>query len=173
MKPASRKANTMSDLNTSDTITSDDARVTRVDAGVSGLKPKAPRKLRPMNAALKADPAMPQQPTITARDMADPAKRRAFIKAMREYDAAMIALAPRRTKQPIISDAVKSLFFADPAISNDDVVKHASKQLGIAVKLVTVKTFRGDAVNTFANADAAGLLSPAGRKWLVANRKTR
>lgn len=142
------------------------------DAPITSDAPKAPRVLSAKPRAAKTEPTGPVQPKpLSAKDAMVPAKVAAFIKAMREYNDALKASQPRGTKQPVISDAIKALFFANPAISNEDVVLKASKQLGISVKLVTVKTFRGDAVNTFKNAAAAGMLSPAGKKWLEVNRR--
>jgi hypothetical protein len=158
----------MSDLSNDTNVPASEPVVTIVPAGVSGLKP--PRNLRPANKPAKPakpEAAAPKQPVISAKDMADPVKRRAFIKAMREYDAAMVALAPRRTKQPIISNAVKACFFANGTWSSEAVAKKTG------AKLVTVKTFRGDAVNTLAvmaNMPGAWLGADA-RKWLEVNRK--
>jgi len=128
--------------------------------------PRQPRKLAATPRAPKADPVGPVQPkALTAKDASDPRKVADFIKAMRIYNDALKASKPRGTKQPVISDKIKALFFANPTMSSEDVARKTG------TKLVTVKTFRGDAVNTFKNAAEAGMLSPAGKKWLEANRR--
>lgn len=117
-------------------------------------------------AAKAAKTNAPTQPrALSAKDASDPRKVAAFIKAMREYNDALKASQPRGTKQPVKSDAAKLAFFRAPTISNEDVEKKTG------VKLVTVRTFRQDAVNTFKNAMACGMLSPAGKKWYEANKR--
>jgi hypothetical protein len=136
-----------------------------VDASepVAPVAPKsAPRVLRAKpQAKPQTGPAMPKAPAANA-SAADFSR---YMREMREWRAAVQALQPRRTKAPVISNKVKGMFFANPTMSSEDIAKKTG------AKLVTVKTFRGDAVNTFACAAEAGMLSPLGRKWLEVNRK--
>lgn len=118
---------------------------------------------KPRNAK-PAKPAMPTMPKPLPAS-ATPSQVAEYIKAMRIYNEALKAALPKRTKAPVISDKIKTAFFKNGAASSEEIARRTG------TKLVTVKTFRGDAVNTFKNADAAGFLSPAGKKWLEQNRK--
>lgn len=117
----------------------------------------------------------PDQP-VAPKPGASKAEHVKFRKNYMAWEAACEALTPKRTKMPVISNLVKRLFFTmnDGKATSEAVLAAAAAAMpSHEMKLSTVKTFRGDAVNTLTvMSELPGAwLGKDALAWLAANRK--
>ena len=110
----------------------------------------------------------PDQP-VAPKPGASKAEHVKYRKLYMAWEAACEALTPKRTKAPVISNKVKAAFFTmNGGKATSEAVAAATES-----KLSTVKTFRGDAVNTLTVLSELDgeWLGKAALAWLAANRK--